>query len=139
MTAGSALTELTQHFNVSLWAFTPLIFVFVLAVLRFPPFVTIFSGALLGCVVAVFLNPAQVIAFANDETLAVPLALLKGAWKALATGFISRTGDVATDELLSRGGMAHMLTTVWLIMAALPAYSASARMAPASFPRLQRR
>jgi NhaC family Na+:H+ antiporter len=78
-TAGSALTELTQHFNVSLWAFTPLIFVFALAVLRFPPFVTIFSGALLGCVVAVFLNPAQLIAFANDETLAIPLALLKGA------------------------------------------------------------
>jgi NhaC family Na+:H+ antiporter len=115
----SALGELTQHFNVSLWAFAPVVFVFALAVLRFPPFVTIFSGALLGCVVAVLLNPDQLVAFANDDTLARPLAMLKGAWMALATGFVSSTGDTATDTLLSRGGMAHMLTTVWLIMAAL--------------------
>ena len=40
-------------------------------------------------------------------------------WSALATGFVSNTGDAATDALLSRGGMAHMLSTVWLIMAAL--------------------
>ena len=38
------------------------------------------GGALapLGGLVAVLLNPNQVIGFANDESLAVPLALLKG-------------------------------------------------------------
>ena len=117
--ADAAMADLTRHFNVSLWAFAPLFFVFALAMLRAPPFVTIFSGALLGCVVAVFLNPDQVAAFAGDATLAAPLALLKGVWKALATGFVSNTGDAATDALLSRGGMAHMLTTVWLIICAL--------------------
>ena len=40
--------------------------------------------------------------------------------RALATGFVSSSGDVATDDLLSGGVMAHMLTTLWLIMAALP-------------------
>jgi Na+:H+ antiporter, NhaC family len=112
-------SELAEHFNVSVWAFAPLVLVFALAVLRLSPFVTIFAGALFGGVVAVLLNPHQVVAFAGDPTLPAPLALLKGVWTALATGYVSDTGDTATDALLSRGGMAHMLTTVWLIMAAL--------------------
>jgi NhaC family Na+:H+ antiporter len=69
--------------------------------------------------VAVPLNPEQTIAFANDPALPTPLALLKGVWTALATGYDSTSGDAATDALLSRGGMANMLTTAWLIMAAL--------------------
>lgn len=117
--ANHAMDDLSRHFNISPWAFLPLIFVFVLAVLRFPPFVTIFSGALLGGLVAVVLNPQTVIAFANAPSLPAPLALLKGVWMALATGFVSSTGEPETDALLSRGGMAHMLATVWLIMAAL--------------------
>jgi len=115
----SAMYELEQHFNISLWAFFPLVFVLTLAILRFPPFVTIFSGALVGGIVAVFLNPQTVIAFAADSSLPQPIALLKGVWMALANGFVSNTGEPATDELLSRGGMSHMLSTVWLIMAAL--------------------
>jgi NhaC family Na+:H+ antiporter len=114
-----AMAALAQHFTISLWAFAPLALVFALALLRLSPFVTIFAGALLGGVVAVILNPHQVIAFAGDASLPAPLALLKGVWSALATGYVSSTGDTATDALLSRGGMAHMLSTVWLIMAAL--------------------
>ncbi len=117
--AGHAMLDLEQHFNISLWAFLPLGFVFTLALFRVPPFVTIFSGALLGGLVAVVLNPHTVIAFAGDPSLPIPLALLKGVWMALATGFVSDTGEPATDALLSRGGMSHMLSTVWLIMSAL--------------------
>jgi Na+:H+ antiporter, NhaC family len=113
------MSELANHFNISVWAFAPLAAVFALALWRVSPFVAIFSGALLGGVVAVLLNPHQVIAFAGDPSLPVPLALLKGVWSALATGYVSTSGDPATDALLSRGGMAHMLPTVWLIMAAL--------------------
>jgi len=113
------MSELANHFNVSLWAFAPLALVFALALLRVSPFVTVFSGALLGGVVAILINPAQVVAFAADPSLPLPLAMLKGVWSALATGYVSNTGDAATDALLSRGGMAHMLPTVWLIMAAL--------------------
>jgi NhaC family Na+:H+ antiporter len=36
--ADAAMANLTRHFNVSLWAFAPLVFVFALAVLRAPPF-----------------------------------------------------------------------------------------------------
>ena len=47
------------------------------------------------------------------------LALLKGVWATLAGGYVSATGEPAVDQLLSRGGMASMLGTVWLILVAL--------------------
>jgi NhaC family Na+:H+ antiporter len=37
----------------------------------------------------------------------------------MATGFVSKTGNAAIDQLFSRGGMASLLSTVWLILAAL--------------------
>ena len=86
----------------------------MLSVLRFPPFVAIFIGALAGAVVAVLQNPDAVVAFAAAPDLPYALALLKGAWAALATGYVGNTGVAALDQLLTRGGMSSMMTTVWL-------------------------
>jgi Na+:H+ antiporter, NhaC family len=117
--AAPALRNLSDHFNISPWAFLPLGAVFLLAVLRLPPFVTIFAGALLGGAVAAALNPGVALAFVDEPDLPAPVRIFKAVWLALSTGFVSRSGDAALDALLSRGGMAHMLNTVWLIMSAL--------------------
>ena len=117
--ATGMLSGLTQHFVITPWALLPLALVFGLAILRFPPFVTIFAGALLGGVLAVVFNANQVIAFAKDASLPAPLALIKGIWSALAAGYVSNTGQAEIDRLLSRGGMESMLDTVWLILTAL--------------------
>lgn len=117
-TAG-ALSGLEQHFHISLWAFLPLIFVLALALLRVSPFITIFLGALLGGVLAVILNPHAVVGLANDPSLPEPIALFKGVWAALGTGYKINTNEPAIDTLLSRGGMASMLPTIWLIITAL--------------------
>lgn len=117
--ASEASAGLQAAFDISLVAFAPLAVVLVLAVLRFPPFVTIFIGALAGALLAVFAAPERVIAFAAAPDLAPPFALLKGVWSALATGYISEIGDAQIDRLLSRGGMASMLGTIWLILVAL--------------------
>jgi Na+/H+ antiporter family. len=37
----------------------------------------------------------------------------------MATGFVSKSGNPALDSLFSRGGMASLLTTIWLVLAAL--------------------
>ena len=37
----------------------------------------------------------------------------------MATGFVSHSGVEAVDALFSRGGMASLLTTVWLVLAAM--------------------
>jgi NhaC family Na+:H+ antiporter len=117
--ASSELAKIGQHYNITLWAFLPLIAVFVLAILRTPPFLAIFIGALLGGILAVIQAPDKVLAFANAANIPQPLALLKGVWAALATGYESMSGDPALDTLLSRGGMGSMMVTVWLIMTAL--------------------
>jgi len=114
-----ALARIEAAFHPSPLYFLPLVLVLTLALLRWPPFITIFLGALAGGLLAVIAAPATVIAFAEADGLPDWLALLKGVWAALANGFVSETGLPAADQLLSRGGMASMLGTVWLILAAL--------------------
>lgn len=117
--ASSLLMAIEGKMNVSLWAFLPLVLVFSLSIGRVSPFVAIFSGALAGALLAVIQDPAAVITFAANPDLSAPLALLKGTWAALATGYSVETGDKAIDVILSRGGMSSMMNTVWLIMTAL--------------------
>jgi NhaC family Na+:H+ antiporter len=117
--ATEKLESIRKTFDVSLVHFLPLVVVIVLAAMRLPPFTTIMTGALAGAVLAVILSPERVIAFAADPDLSTPLALLKGAWLALASGYTSTTGYEAIDMLASRGGMERMLDTIWLIIVAL--------------------
>jgi NhaC family Na+:H+ antiporter len=117
--ATEKLDSIRKTFDVSLVHFLPLVVVIVLAALRFPPFTTIMTGALAGAVLAVVASPERVIAFAAAPDLSAPLALLKGAWLALASGYTSTTGYETIDMLASRGGMERMLDTIWLIIVAL--------------------
>ena len=107
-------------FNISLVLFLPLLIVVVLAAFKLPPFTVIFIGALSGGVLAVFVAPERVIAFADaGEGMPRLLALLKGVWMALASGYKASTGNASFDTLVSRGGMDSMLNTIWLIISAL--------------------
>lgn len=114
-----ALKALEASFNISIWTLIPLVVVLVMALRRVPAFVAIMAGALTGGVVAVILQPQIVQAFANDPNLSAPLAMLKGVWTALATGFHIETGYPKIDNLVSRGGMSSMLFTVWLVLSAM--------------------
>src|SRR5512145_430300 len=110
--ATEKLDSIRKTFDVSLVHFLPLVVVIVLAAMRLPPFTTIMIGALAGAVLAVALSPERVIAFAADPDLATPLALLKGAWLALASGYTSTTGYEAIDMLASRGVMERLIAPV---------------------------
>jgi NhaC family Na+:H+ antiporter len=113
------MAAIRESFDVSLVQFLPLVVVIVFALLRFPPFTTIMMGALAGALLAVLIAPDRVIAYASAPDLPAPVALLKGAWLAIASGYVSTTGHAAIDQLASRGGMESMLNTIWLIIAAL--------------------
>jgi NhaC family Na+:H+ antiporter len=115
----TTLASIQNHVVVSPWNFLPLVVVLVLALLRWPPLVAIFIGALAGGLLAVVHNPDAAAAFAKAPELARPLAVVKGVWAALATGYRVETGDAAIDQLMSRGGMSSMMVTVWLIICAL--------------------
>ncbi len=96
----------------------PLAAVIVLALAGLPPFMTMFIGAIVGALVAVVFKTGFVLGFAGrDDYFA--LGLVKGVWQAMATGYVSATGNAGIDAFLSRGGMVNMLNTVWLIAAGL--------------------
>jgi NhaC family Na+:H+ antiporter len=65
------------------------------------------------------LQPDAVLAYANSPELSPGLAMTKGIWMALYDGYVASTGVVEVDDLLTRGGMSSMLTTIWLILTAL--------------------
>jgi len=73
----------------------------------------------LGGLVAVVWQPSVVEAFVDEPDLPTPLVMVKGVWSAMATGFTADTGNATLDALVSGGGMASMLITLWLILAAL--------------------
>lgn len=117
--ASASLSTIRDVLAPSFWDFLPLLLVLGLALRRTPPFITIFAGAMAGGLLAVIRVPERVIAFADVSYLPDALALLKGVWGALATGYVSNTGFAAADAFLSRGGMESMLDTIWLIIVAL--------------------
>ncbi len=118
--ASEKMMAIERAFYISPILFLPLVVVAALALLKFPPFTAVFAGALAGGVLALCVAPERVIAFARAGD-GVPkwLALVKGIWLALAGGYSSSTGYAPIDQLASRGGMASMLNTIWLVMAAL--------------------
>lgn len=113
------MSTLESAFNISPLALTPLVVVFILAVRKVPPLPTILFGALLGGVMAVILQPDVVLQFVASPELSTSMAMVKGVWIALADGYVANTGVPEVDQLLTRGGMSSMLTTIWLILSAL--------------------
>jgi NhaC family Na+:H+ antiporter len=115
----AALAVLESAFNISVLNLLPLALLVVFTVRRAPPFLAILGSALFAGILACFTQWDQVKAFVDEPDLN-PLATgIKGIYAAMATGYESTTGNAAIDQLFSRGGMASLLTTVWLVLAAL--------------------
>lgn len=114
----TAQAALASEFSISLLNLVPLVLLIVLSLRRVPPFLAIFGTAVFAGVLAWFTQPAVVAAFAGEA--AGPLvAGIKALYQAMATGFTLETGVEQIDALFSGGGMASMLTTIWLILGAL--------------------
>ncbi len=97
----------------------PVAIVLVLVVRKMPAFPALLIGSLVGCLFAVVFQPQVVTTYAASPDLPAWAALVKGAWMSLFDGFKLESPNAALNELLSRGGMANMLNTVWLILMAM--------------------
>jgi Na+:H+ antiporter, NhaC family len=122
--SGAASTEAAQQaleaeFNISAVALLPLVFLVVCSIRKFPPFLSILGSALFAGILACFIQWPIVKAFVDDPSLGTVATGIKAIYAAMATGFVSNTGNEAIDNLFSRGGMASMLTTIWLVLGAL--------------------
>ncbi len=115
----TGLEAIEEAFAIGVVPVLPLVVVIALALRKVPPTLAILAGALTGGLVAVIMQRDVVLGFVDDPSLATPVALLKGVWDAMATGFVADTGSPAVDDLLTGGGMESLLVTIWLIITAL--------------------
>lgn len=115
----AAQDAIESVFNISAWNLLPLFLMIVLTFKRVPPFLALLSCALLAGVMAPFTQAAAVEAFAGEPGQGTVGTAIKAIYGAMANGFVSSSGIEPIDVLFSRGGMASMLTTIWLILGAL--------------------
>ncbi len=113
------LTLIENNFTIGVYLFLPLVVVFVLAIKKNPAFPTLVIGTITGIAMAVIFQSDVIIKFAEAGGRSDIITILDGIWRALFAGFSSNTGDLQMDELLSQGGMAGMMDTIWLVMCAI--------------------
>jgi NhaC family Na+:H+ antiporter len=115
----AARATLADVYNITPLNLLPLVLLIVVAYKQVPPFLSIFAVALFSGVLASFTQPDVVRAFVDEPGQGALLNGIEGIYESMANGFVSTSGQPAIDELFSRGGMASVLTTVWLILGAL--------------------
>jgi Na+:H+ antiporter, NhaC family len=115
----AALGVLRSVFDTSAVNLLPLALLVVFTIRKVPPFLAILGSALFAGVLACFTQWPVVKAFVDEPGLGTVATGIKGVYAAMATGYVSTTGNPVLDQLFSRGGMASLLTTVWLVLAAL--------------------
>ncbi|MGZ9899562.1 Na+/H+ antiporter NhaC [Shewanella gaetbuli] len=113
------LELLEQHYNVGAHLLIPLFVVLFLTNKKMPAFPTVIIGTLAGALCAVIFQFDNVVDYAQTPDLLPAVAVIKGIWIAMFDGYVANTGNIMLDNLLSRGGMSSMVTTVWLIICAM--------------------
>lgn len=113
------LTILEDTYSVGLHLLFPIVVVVFLAWRKFPAFPAMMISTLTGLIFALIFQQDLLLAFAATEGLGDVATTFKGIWTALFAGYEAQTADAELNELLSRGGMAGILNTVWLIIAAI--------------------
>jgi NhaC family Na+:H+ antiporter len=97
------LDTIKSTFYISPWLLLPPLLVIFMVVFRIPALPALLGGAMLGAVVAA-------ISQGSSLSEIIPVAF---------RGFESTTGVEQVDNLLSRGGLMSMMSTISLVMAAL--------------------
>ena len=115
----TARAALATAFNIGFVNLLPLLLLVVFAARRFPPFLSILGSALFAGILAPFTQWEAVKAFVDDASLGPVATSIEAIFGAMATGFVSDSGVEPIDALFSRGGMASLLTTIWLVLGAL--------------------
>ena len=112
---------LGDAFDISALNLLPLLLLVAFSHPQVPPFLSILGSALFAGVLAPFTQWDAVKAFVDDPSLGPGRhRRSKAIFAAMATGFVSNSGERGrSTHLFSRGGMASLLTTVWLVLGAL--------------------
>jgi NhaC family Na+:H+ antiporter len=117
--ADAARDVLATAFNISPINLLPLALLVAVTFWRVPPFLAVYAVALFSGILGCITQPEAVEAFVDEPGQGTLLTSIEAIYQSMATGFVSASGNDTIDALFSRGGMASMLTTVWLILGAM--------------------
>ena len=95
---------LSAHFNITAWAFLPILLMFLCAWGKIPAIPTLFMNIVVAVGMIYVDKPGTKIQSIVDT---------------LTNGFVSHTGNKSVDNLLTRGGIMSMMATIALIISAL--------------------
>ena len=107
-----------QYFNISLWAFVPVILIFTLSAMRFSAYMSLMIPAIVAVILAAFTQHDLIVSLAGDPSLSYFQASLKVGIDVLAHGFHLHSGVEQVDKIFAGGGATGMLTTIWLLLVA---------------------
>ena len=110
---------LAETFNISLWTLLVPVVTGILIARKVPSLVVLFVSSMMAGIVAIILQPAILCQIAGDASLSTPAAIFKGLAITYYGSTAVQTGYDALNELVSTGGMAGMLNTIWLIICAM--------------------
>jgi len=112
------LNALNGIYRITIWNLLPLALLVLLSVRKYPASISLLLSAIFAGVLGAFLQPQVYADFLGSEHL-TPVGAIAAIWQTMANGFSMDSGIADVDRLLSRGGMAGMLHTLWLIMGAV--------------------
>lgn len=112
-------SALADQFNVGIGVLIPLAVMLFLIWRKVPAYPAIMLATVAGVVTAALLQADVVRAFALSKNADSSVPLIEGLWLTLFGGFEGNTGNEELNQLISKGGIASMLNTVWLIISAL--------------------
>lgn len=115
----TAYTEgLERSFHISLWTLLVPAFTGFLIAKKVPALITLFLSSLAAGICALVLQQDVLLKVIGEET-PTTMHLIKALMVTYATSTNVETGNAALNELVSTGGMAGMLNTIWLILCAM--------------------
>jgi Na+:H+ antiporter, NhaC family len=112
------LAALGDVYEITPLNLLPMVLLGVLSFRRVPASLALTAATLFAGLWGALLQPDIVQGFAEGDGGPV-VQSVKGVWQAMATGFQMDSGVSEVDRLVSRGGMASMLLTIWLIIGAV--------------------
>lgn len=110
---------LSHTFNISLWTLLVPVLTGVLIARRVPSLITLFASSVMAGVVALILQPHVLCKIAGSSTMSYAATLTRGLAQMYYGATAVETGNASLNELVSTGGMAGMLNTIWLIICAM--------------------
>ena len=110
---------LASTFNISLWTLLVPLLTGVLIARKVPSLMVLFISSMMAGLTAIILQPHILCQIAGDASLSTPAAIFKGMAMTYYGSTSVQTGYDALNDLVSTGGMAGMLNTIWLIICAM--------------------